>query len=66
MKTKKPDLQFIIDTKNDEIEELKSKIYGLMVDNEYLKIKLAEVQSPEERRATLSLLTFNKPERKQI
>lgn len=46
MKIKLPpiDPNVIIDEQKQEIKELKSKIYKLQVDNEYLKLKLADTQ----------------------
>lgn len=61
MKMKLPpiDPNVIIYDQQQEIQELKEKIYELMVDNEYLRLKLADTQRPEERRSGLSLMPFD-------
>lgn len=44
MKLQPIDPNIIIDEQKQEIKELKSKIYKLQVDNEYLRLKLADTQ----------------------
>lgn len=63
MKTNPDTLRLIIENQETEIKELKDKIYGLMVDNEYMKLRLGDLQSPEEMRSTLRLLNSEKVEK---
>ena len=59
MKVNKPDLMAIMDNQKIEIDLLRAKIYELTVENEYLKLKLADAQISEDRRLGLSLMSFD-------
>lgn len=59
MKVNKPDLMAIMDNQKIEIDLLRAKIYELTVENEYLKLKLADAQISEDRRLGLSLMPFD-------
>ena len=59
MKVNTPDLMKIMDNQKIEIDLLRAKIYELTVENEYLKLKLADAQISEDRRLGLSLMSFD-------